>query len=150
VKVFALHREQSVPRPRAEVFALFERPENLALITPASLGFQLLTPGPIEMRAGALIDYVIHVLGLPVRWTTLIAAYEPPHRFVDVQLRGPYTFWHHTHTFAEADGRTRITDDVRYALPFGPLGVAVHALLVRRQLAGIFAHRSEVIGRLFA
>ncbi len=148
--VHRLHREQVVDRSLDDVFEFFARPENLARITPPSMGFVILTPSPIEMKPGALIDYTVRTFGLPIRWTTLITAYEPPHRFIDVQLRGPYSFWHHTHTF-EADGdRTRIIDEVRYALPFGPLGDLIHALVVRRQLARIFDYRAGVIEKLIA
>ena len=144
------HRsEQRVPHPREAVFAFFSEPENLARITPPWLGFRILTPPPVPMRTGALIDYVIRLGPLPMRWRTLVTAYDPPHRFVDEQLSGPYSFWHHTHEFvADGDG-TVITDHVRYALPFGPLGDLVNALAVRRQVAGIFAHRRRVIAGLF-
>ncbi len=149
MRIHTLERSVTVAAPRPEVFAFFARPENLARLTPDGLGFRILTPGPIAMQPGALIDYVVRVGGVAWRWTTLIAAYEPPRRFVDVQLRGPYSFWHHEHTFAEADGGTVIGDRVRYALPLGPLGELVHALAVRRRLRGIFDHRGRAIGELF-
>ncbi len=141
--------EQSVPRPRPEVFDFFARPENLARLTPPWLGFRILTPSPIAMKEGALIDYVVRLGPLPTRWRTLITGYEPPARFVDEQLAGPYSFWHHTHTFVERDGGTLIGDHVRYALPFGPLGEAAHALAIRRQLRAIFAHRRRVLAELY-
>jgi len=150
VKVHRLYLEQTVDRPLDEVFGFFARPENLARITPPSMSFVILTPSPIEMKAGALIDYTVRTLGFPIRWTTLITAYEPPHRFVDVQLRGPYSFWHHSHTFETVGDCTRIVDEVRYALPFGPLGVIAHALFVRRQLSRIFEFRAGVIETLVA
>ena len=148
MRVHLLRREIEVPAARDEVFAFFARPENLGEITPPGLGFRILTPEPVPMHAGALIDYVIRLGGLPLRWTTQIAEYEPPERFVDVQLRGPYAFWHHTHTFAESGAGTVIGDAVRYALPLSPLGDLLHPL-VRRQLAGIFAYRADVIRRRF-
>lgn len=149
MKTYTLHREQFVGRPLEEVFAFFSRPENLARITPASMGFEIITPSPIEMRAGALIDYTVKTWGIPVRWTTLIAEFVPPLRFVDVQLKGPYSFWHHTHRFEAVAEGTRITDEVRYALPFGPIGRLAHALIVKRQLERIFRHREVVIEHLF-
>ena len=112
-------------------------------------GFRILTPSPIAMKEGALIDYVVRLGPLPTRWRTLITGYEPPARFVDEQLAGPYSFWHHTHTFVERDGGTLIGDHVRYALPFGPLGEAAHALAIRRQLRAIFAHRRRVLAELY-
>jgi len=148
MKVHRYYREQTVDYPLDGVFEFFARPENLARITPPSMGFTILTPSPIAMRAGALIDYSVRTLGISMRWTTLIAAYDPPHSFVDVQLRGPYSFWHHTHTFGADGNRTRITDEVRYVLPFGPLGNIAHRLFVRRRLEGIFEYRSSIIDQL--
>jgi len=139
-----------VAAPLEEVFPFFAQPENLAAITPPSLGFRLLTPTPVAMKEGAVIDYVVHIAGLPLRWRSLITCYEPPHRFVDEQILGPYSFWHHTHTFGPASGGgTELGDVVRYALPFGPFGDLAHALAVRRQLDGIFAFRRRVMAERF-
>lgn len=150
MKVHVLAQNQTVAAPLDEVFAFFARPENLAEITPASMGFQILTPPPLVMKEGAMVDYVVRVGGLPMRWRTLITGYDPPHRFVDEQLMGPYSFWHHTHTFAEADGGgTELGDVVRFALPLGPLGNLAHALVIRRQLDSIFTHRRAVIAQRF-
>ncbi len=148
--VYILRRKQWVNAPLDEVFAFFARPENLAEITPGSLGFRILTPSPIEMKEGALIDYTIGLLpGLRMHWRTLITRYRPPHRFVDEQLKGPYTFWHHTHTFEERDGGTLLGDEVRYVLPFGPLGRLLHRLVIRARLEAIFDHRRRVIADRF-
>lgn len=146
---YALECRQFLPVPLDEAFRFFDRPENLGEITPAALGFRMLTPSPVTMKEGAVIDYTIRVLGVPVRWTTLITSYDPPHGFVDLQLRGPYSFWHHTHSFRAVGGGTEMTDTVRYLLPFGPLGALVHALAVRRQVRKIFEHRSDAIARRF-
>ncbi len=148
MKLHRLYREQTIARPLDDVFEFFSRPENLARITPPSMGFEILTPSPIDMRAGALIDYTVRAFGVPVRWTSSIAAFDPPNRFVDLQLRGPYSFWHHTHTFKAVDGGTRISDEVRYALPFGPLARLVHMLFVKRQLERIFDFREAAVERL--
>jgi ligand-binding SRPBCC domain-containing protein len=129
----------------ARVFEFFESPENLERITPGTVGFNILTPKPIRMQAGTVLDYTIRLIGLPVRWTTLISEYDPPRRFADVALKGPYSFWHHTHTFEEAGDATVMTDQIRYALPFGWLGRLVHALWVRRRLDEIFDYRAQVI-----
>lgn len=149
MNTYLLAKEQRVPRPPDEVFAFFEKPENLARITPPWLAFRMVTATPLAMRQGALIDYTIRVMGLAWKWRTLISAYEPPNRFVDEQLKGPYAYWHHTHTFTAVGKETLIRDEVRYRLPFGVLGMVVHALFVRRQLEAIFAYRARVIGRLF-
>ncbi|MFN2372073.1 MAG: SRPBCC family protein [Candidatus Krumholzibacteriia bacterium] len=147
--VHEFRTEQRVPHPRDEVFAFFACPENLARITPPWLGFRILTPSPVPMREGAVIDYLIRLGPLPARWRTLITTWDPPHRFVDEQLTGPYSFWHHTHEFVADGDATVIRDHVRYVLPLGPLGDVVHALAVRRQIAGIFAHRRAVIAAGF-
>lgn len=149
MSVFTLMRTQYIERPLDEVFPFFENPENLARITPASVGFRILTPLPIVMKAGAVIDYTIKVFGIRRYWTTLITDYEPPFRFVDVQLKGPYTFWHHTHTFESTQRGTLMQDEVRYVLPFGPVGRLVHGLFVKRQLQKIFDHRADVIAEHF-
>jgi ligand-binding SRPBCC domain-containing protein len=131
-----------LPSPRNEVFSFFADASNLERITPPWLKFQILTPGPITMRAGALIDYRLRVHGLPIRWQTEITAWEPPFRFVDEQRRGPYRRWIHTHTFQARDGGTLCTDEVRYAVPGGRL---INWLLVRRDVAAIFAYRATVL-----
>jgi ligand-binding SRPBCC domain-containing protein len=148
--VHHFHSEQWVDRPLEEVFAFFSDANNLEAITPRQLNFRILTPGPIRLEAGARIDYQLTLYGVPVKWATLIERWEPPHEFVDVQLRGPYRVWRHTHRFlAEAKG-TRMIDDVAYELPLGPLGRMVEALWARREVARIFAHRTEVIARRFS
>lgn len=149
MKLFTLKREQFIRRPIREVFSFFSKPENLAVITPKALGFSILTPSPISMGKGTLVDYTIALSGFRIRWTTLITRYEPPYSFVDVQLRGPYTYWHHTHSFKPAKDGTLMTDEVRYALPFGILGTMVHGLLVERKLRHIFDHRAEILEKLF-
>ena len=149
MRTYILQREQWVDRPLDRVFPFFERPENLALITPPGLDFRLLTPRPVKMEQGRVIDYTIRIFAMPVRWRTLITTYEPPFRFVDEQILGPYSFWHHTHTFTEIPGGTLIGDDVRYLLPLGWLGDLMNALAVRRRLEGIFTHRRRVVAERF-
>jgi len=149
MKTYTLQRQQLIRRPLHEVFDFFSKPENLGLLTPGALGFQMLTPPPVQMNEGAVIDYVIKLYGQELRWTTLIALFDPPHRFVDVQLKGPYSFWHHTHTFTATEAGTTMADEVRYTMPFGILGRIVQNLVVRDQLDKIFAFRQEQILALF-
>lgn len=144
------HSEQWLARPVEEVFAFFSDAGNLEAITPRQLNFRILTPGPIRLEAGARIDYQLKLYGVPVKWATLIERWEPPYEFVDVQLRGPYRVWRHTHRFVSEGKGTRIVDDVEYELPLGPLGRIVEALWVRSEVARIFNHRTEVIARRFS
>jgi len=129
-----------LPRPREEVFNFFGDARNLQAITPPFLNFVVLTPAPIEMRAGTLIDYKLRVRWIPFRWRTLIREWEPPFRFVDEQLRGPYRQWIHEHTFGERDGGTLARDVVRYSV-FG--GALIDRLFVRRDVKKIFAYRTQ-------
>ncbi len=101
------------------------------------------------MRQGALIDYTIRWLGFPIRWKTEICEYEPPYRFVDQQIRGPYTLWHHTHAFSEINGMTEMTDYVRYQMPLGPIGRIAHSAFIRKQLQEIFEYRYGMIEKIF-
>ena len=142
-----LRCEMAAAVPLKEAFAFFENPGNLAKITPPWLNFRIETP-QVEIRGGAVIDYTIRWMGLPMRWRTLITDYEPPFRFVDVQTRGPYAMWRHEHSFRETPGGTVVADEVRYRLPLGPLGRLANWLLVRRQLEGIFRFRQAAIAKL--
>jgi ligand-binding SRPBCC domain-containing protein len=146
-----LRREQRLPRPPEAVFPFFADAGNLEAITPGFLGFQIVTPRPIDMRVGALIEYRLRLHGLPVSWLTRIEEWDtdPTHpRFVDMQVTGPYRLWHHTHEFApHPDGGTLMRDTVRYALPFGPLGELARRVLVRRDLDAIFDFRGAAIAR---
>lgn len=128
-------------------WSFFAAAENLPRITPPWLKFRILTPQPIRIERDARLDYTIRWAGLPIRWRTLIVDWQPPARFVDLQLRGPYALWHHEHTFAPAsDGRGVVcTDRVLYRLPAPGVRRAVHAALVKPQLLEIFRFRRKVI-----
>ena len=146
-----LRREQRLPGTPAEVFEFFADARNLEALTPPLLRFRVITPAPITMGAGTLIRYELRIRRVPVRWLTEITAWDPPHRFVDEQIKGPYALWHHTHTFEPTgDGETLMRDVVRYRSGFGPLGVLANRLVVRRDVEKIFDFRAERIPNLLA
>ena len=141
---------QDLPRPRSEVFPFFADPANLQRLTPPWLHFEVLTPEPLPRGEGAVFAYRLKVRGLPIRWRTLIEAYEDGSKFVDRQIAGPYALWHHTHRFEDLPGGgTRITDQVRYKVGWGFIGRIVTALWVRRDIERIFAYRKQVLAELF-
>jgi len=100
------------------------------------------------MGEGTLIDYQLRLFGKRIDWQTRITRFNPPHAFVDVQLKGPYSLWHHVHTFESQGHDTVMVDRVDYDIPFGPLGQAAHALMVRRTLNRIFDYRAHSVDRL--
>ena len=142
-----LNAEITVEQPRERVFEFFADARQLERITPPLLNFKILTPMPIEMKAGLLLDYQIRIRKIPIKWQTEISVWEPPHRFVDQQLKGPYRLWHHEHTFEELDGHTLVKDRVRY-MPIG--GTLTNWLFVQRDLKNIFHYRQTQIAAFFA
>ena len=140
------HSSLWLPRPLEQVFPFFADAANLQRITPPWVNFRIRTPLPIVMRQGSHIDYTIRVRGVPLAWKTEITSWEPPLRFVDEQIRGPYRKWVHTHTFTERDGLTLCEDHVEYAAPGGRL---IHWLFVERDVERIFAYRRERLESIF-
>src|SRR5687767_9334068 len=126
--------------PRPAVFEFFADPRHLPLLTPPAMRVRLLTRD-VVMRAGAVLDLRLSWGVIPLTWRLFIREYDPPYRFVDVQVRGPYSRWEHRHRFLDEDGGTWVDDRVTYRLPLGPLGLVTHALLVRRQLRALWAYR---------
>lgn len=143
---FELSTTAWLPQPVDEVFGFFADAANLDVLTPPWLRFEILTPRPIAMRAGTLIDYRITLRMLPIRWRTRISVWEPNRHFIDEQLRGPYLEWIHTHAFASVDRGTSMTDTVRYRVPGGSL---VNRFFVQRDVTRIFRYRLEALRRHF-
>ena len=148
MKVHRLEQDQVIRRPLGQVFAFFSEARNLERITPPWLGFTVLTPAPIEMEPGTLIEYRLSLHGARLRWVTRIEAWEEDRLFIDRQLRGPYRLWHHRHEFASIPGGTRVRDRVDYALPLGPLGELAHTAFVQRDLTRIFDFRRRTVARI--
>lgn len=147
MRVHTLTAEVVVPRPLDQVFPFFAGAANLERITPPFLNFRILTPLPIDMREGARIEYTIRLYALPLRWRTLISAWDPPHRFVDEQTSGPYRLWRHEHTFEPHPRGTLCRDRVEYAHWGGPIA---ERLFVRPNLERIFAFRRRAVLEVFA
>jgi ligand-binding SRPBCC domain-containing protein len=151
MRVHVLERSQRVELPPAEAFAFYADPANLEPLTPPWLHFSLTSASDGELRAGTRLAYRLRLHGVPIRWRSLIESWNPPQGFVDVQLKGPYALWEHTHTFEPAgEGATVIHDRVRYAIPLGPIGDLAHRLFVRRDLERIFDFRGEALARILA
>lgn len=145
-RVYETRTTVALPLPR--VFEFFAEADNLERITPEFLRFEILTPKPIEIRQGTLIDYRIRLFGVPMLWQTEITVWEPPYRFVDTQLRGPYRKWVHEHRFQACPFGTDMVDRVEYEIPAGPLEPLIQAWFVGPSVQRIFDHRSEAIRQL--
>ena len=148
MRVHRLERVQHVPLDVEATFRFYGEIANLERITPPWLQFRILDPRPDRLRAGARIEYSLVLHRFPVRWITQIDVWEPPYRFTDFQVRGPYRLWKHTHTFEPAGDGTLATDVVRYAIPYGPLGALAHVAFVRRDLRRIFDYRRDAVSAL--
>ena len=145
---FQLRCQMLVKLPIKEVFEVFQNPYNLIKITPPSMGFEVTNKKPVQMRKGELIHYRFRMMGLPLTWTTLISDYAPPFRFIDEQLKGPYTRWHHLHTFKEIAGGVEVSDIVDYKLPLGMLGLLGQPI-VKPQLLQIFRFRQQALSKMW-
>jgi len=149
-KRFVLSRTQVVPADLDGVFAFFKDPSNLAEITPPWLNFQVQWASDSVVREGTRIRYGIRWLGLPMRWESRIDRYVENVCFADEMVVGPYRSWYHLHSFRPVPEGVQVSDRVEYALPFGPMGLVAHAVVVRRQLEGIFDYRTRRISEIFA
>lgn len=145
MKTFTLTTEHQIEKPLDEVFSFFSNAHNLTEITPPHMHLMVLTPPPIEMEVGTLIDYRFKLRGIPVRWQTEITKWDPPHFFADEQRRGPYQCWIHQHKFVESEGATLVQDEVEYAVLGGQL---INKLFVRPDIEKIFQYRSSKLQEL--
>ena len=138
-----------INKPLSEVFEFFSNAENLNKITPPDMQFKILTPLPIIIKKGTLIDYKIKVNGIPFNWQTEITEWEPNKRFIDKQLKGPYRVWIHEHTFEEKDGKTIMNDHVQFLSPGWFLEPIINKLFIEKKVKGIFAYREKILTNLF-
>lgn len=146
---YLLTTECVIKKPRAELFSFFSEAGNLQLLTPSWLDFKILISVPITMSQGTIIDYRLKLMGIPFKWRTEITVWDPPFRFVDMQVKGPYLAWIHEHRFEEKGGHTLMTDRVEYRIPGLIVGDILHILLIKQRLKRIFAYRQQVIQRIF-
>lgn len=144
-----IFKEQFIPQPLNEVFNFFAKAENLEAITPSWLRFRIRTPLPLEMQQGTVIAYSIRWRWIPLRWSSIIKEWNPPHSFVDEQIKGPYKKWLHCHQFEAQSGGTLVRDIVDYEIPFGILGRWLHRQLIRSDLEAIFEYRSRRVADYF-
>lgn len=150
MEIHRVELEQRLPRPPDEVFPFFAEALNLERLTPEWLHFRVLSQSPGPIGAGTLIRYRLRLHGVPIRWLTRIEEWRPGRRFVDLQLRGPYRYWHHTHEFeTDGDSATLMRDTVRYAMRAGRLGEIAQRRLVAGDLERIFGFRRERIAAIF-
>jgi ligand-binding SRPBCC domain-containing protein len=151
---YVMERRVWLPRPRPEVFAFFADPANLALVNPPGSGFAWLAPPPASLAAGAVLDFRVRLGGVPVRWRVFVREFDPPSRFVDAQLWGPFARWEHRHVFVEGPPEgpvgTWVEDRVTYRLPGGALGRMAHRLGAGRRIARVFEYRERRLVTLLA
>jgi ligand-binding SRPBCC domain-containing protein len=148
---YSLKKVQRLPISLDEAWDFFSSPRNLKEITPAYMGFTILSNSDSEkMYAGQIITYKVRpVLGIPLFWMTEITHVEDKKYFVDEQRFGPYALWHHAHFFKAIEGGVEMTDLVNYKLPLGFLGNIAHAVFAKKQLEGIFDYRVKVLDEKF-
>jgi ligand-binding SRPBCC domain-containing protein len=146
---FVFKTTQFIKRPMAEIFQFFSKAENLERLTPSWLNFKIITPLPIIMEKGAHIDYQLRLMGIPFRWQTEITVWEPPHRFVDEQIIGPYKLWRHEHQFLEEQGATCMRDTVHYDISGSFIRYPIKHFFVGPRIQKIFNFRYEQINRVF-
>lgn len=149
MKTYIFEKESFIKQSPEKVFEFFSQAENLEKVTPTRLQFKILTSLPIEMHVGCLIDYQLKIYGIPISWQTEITAWDPPHRFADIQAKGPYRRWIHEHRFEKVAGGTRMLDIVEYAIPGGLFAPIIHTLFVKNDIEKIFTYRESKYEEIF-
>ncbi len=145
-----LKQTQTLPVDREILWEFISVPQNLNKITPPEMAFEIIGEPPEKTFAGLLLEYRVKVplLGWS-SWLTEIKYVEEGFSFMDEQRVGPYKLWLHTHKLEDTDEGTRMTDDIRYLVPFGPIGLLANALYVGRTLRQIFHYRRVKMEEIF-
>ena len=149
MKSYYYNSESFFAKPVEEIFRFFSNAENLGLVTPPHLKFEIITPLPIEMKKGALIEYRLKIHQIPLYWQTEITVWEPPFRFIDIQLKGPYRKWIHEHRFERVGNKTKMSDQLEYAVPGGPLAPFINKIFVSKDVKKIFSYRKNKFQEIF-
>lgn len=151
MNIFMISREQLLPVSIEDAWDFFSNPANLAAITPPEWKFKMMSQlNSSEIFKGMIIDYTVRPLfGIPLKWRSEITVVEKPFYFADVQIKGPYQFWEHRHTFTQKENGVLIRDEINYQLPFGFLGKVVHSLLVRKKLEDMLNYRKDILNKTF-
>ncbi len=148
--IHRLYREQVIPSPLENVWEYFCDPQNLNVITPPDMNFEILSGDGVRMYEGQLIEYRVEFIkGLRSRWLTEISHVRQCEYFVDEQRIGPYRFWYHEHMFAATPSGTVMKDRVTYAVPMGFLGDLLDGIWIAKRLKYIFEYRQKIIIDLF-
>ena len=145
MKYYEFKKKQFINLPINEVFDFFSNPVNLEKVTPQYLNFKINTKLPLVMGKGKYFNYQLRVRGISMKWISLISLYNPPHCFIDEQIKGPYSSWQHIHTFMEKNGGTSINDFVKYSLPLGFIGKIINSIWIKKDLDAIFKYRQKII-----
>lgn len=150
--IYQLKRQQVLAANTDRVWAFVSNPANLSKITPPHMDFRIVSPDlPPSIYPGLMIEYRVRpLLGIPLPWLTEITQVQPQTMFVDEQRVGPYALWHHEHWLEPCPEGTRMTDIITYQPPLGWLGAVANAVLIGKQLEGIFAYRAQVLPSFFA
>ena len=142
MKIFKLKYSQKLPINLNEAWDFLSSPNNLELITPKSMDFNITDWDKRKAYAGQIIQYTVRpVLGFKINWVTEITQVKDKEFFIDEQRFGPYSFWHHKHFIKEIDGGVLMEDLIHYKIPFGPIGVLLNFLFINSKLNNVFKYR---------
>lgn len=150
MKIYTLHKKQKLPISLEEAWNFLSNPKNLKIITPDYMSFDMITKTDRPLYTGQILQYIVTpLLGIKTKWVSEITHIEDKKYFVDEQLYGPYSLWHHKHFIKEIDGGVEMEDIIDYKIPLGILGQLVYPFLVKPKLEEIFSYRQKKLIELF-